>query len=120
MAAPRSGHYQDRRPGGHQRHQRRGRPAVFPLALARGVGDVAEQQRGGYRSDPARHRAERARDVGDLGVDVGTNATPDGGLAGDVDPKVADVAGALSPVPGGVGPVTTALLLRHVTSAAGR
>ena len=34
MAAPRSGHYQDRRPGGHQRHQRRGRPAVFPLALA--------------------------------------------------------------------------------------
>ena len=37
--------------------------------------------------------------------------------AGDVDPKVADVAGALSPVPGGVGPVTTALLLRHVTDA---
>ena len=53
-------------------------------------------------------------------VDVGTNATPDGGLTGDVDPKVADVAGALSPVPGGVGPVTTALLLRHVTDAAGR
>jgi methylenetetrahydrofolate dehydrogenase (NADP+)/methenyltetrahydrofolate cyclohydrolase len=51
-------------------------------------------------------------------IDVGTNATPDGGLAGDVDPKVADVAGALSPVPGGVGPVTTALLLRHVTDAA--
>ena len=44
--------------------------------------------------------------------------TPDGGLAGDVDPKVAEVAGALSPVPGGVGPVTTALLLRHVTDAA--
>jgi methylenetetrahydrofolate dehydrogenase (NADP+) / methenyltetrahydrofolate cyclohydrolase len=51
-------------------------------------------------------------------IDVGTNATPDGGLAGDVDPKVADVAAALSPVPGGVGPVTTALLLRHVTDAA--
>ena len=52
-------------------------------------------------------------------IDVGTNATPDGGLAGDVDPKVADVA-ALSPVPGGVGPVTTAVLLRHVTDAASR
>jgi methylenetetrahydrofolate dehydrogenase (NADP+) / methenyltetrahydrofolate cyclohydrolase len=52
-------------------------------------------------------------------VDVGTNATPDGGLAGDVDPSVAEVAGALSPVPGGVGPVTTALLLRHVVDAAG-
>ena len=50
-------------------------------------------------------------------VDVGTNATLDGGLVGDVDPAVADVAGALSPVPGGVGPVTTALLLRHVTDA---
>jgi len=51
-------------------------------------------------------------------IDVGTNATPDGGLVGDVDAKVADIAGALSPVPGGVGPVTTALLLRHVTEAA--
>jgi methylenetetrahydrofolate dehydrogenase (NADP+)/methenyltetrahydrofolate cyclohydrolase len=51
-------------------------------------------------------------------VDVGTNATADGGLAGDVDPAVAEVAGALSPVPGGVGPVTTAVLLRHVVSAA--
>lgn len=46
-------------------------------------------------------------------VDVGTNPTGDGGLAGDVDPAVAETAGALSPVPGGVGPVTTALLLHH-------
>ena len=51
-------------------------------------------------------------------IDVGTNATPDGGLAGDVDPRVAEIAGAFSPVPGGVGPVTTALLLRHVTEVA--
>jgi methylenetetrahydrofolate dehydrogenase (NADP+) / methenyltetrahydrofolate cyclohydrolase len=29
-------------------------------------------------------------------IDVGTNATPGGGLAGDVDPRVAQVAGALS------------------------
>ena len=56
---------------------------------------------------------------GAIVIDVGTNATPDGGLAGDVDPTVADVA-ALSPVPGGVGPVTTAVLLRHVTDAASR
>jgi methylenetetrahydrofolate dehydrogenase (NADP+) / methenyltetrahydrofolate cyclohydrolase len=56
--------------------------------------------------------------VGATVIDVGTNATPDGGLAGDVDPKVAQVAGALSPVPGGVGPVTTAVLIRHVTDAA--
>jgi methylenetetrahydrofolate dehydrogenase (NADP+) / methenyltetrahydrofolate cyclohydrolase len=50
-------------------------------------------------------------------IDVGTNATAQG-LVGDVDPEVGQVAGALSPVPGGVGPVTTALLLRHVTQAA--
>jgi methylenetetrahydrofolate dehydrogenase (NADP+)/methenyltetrahydrofolate cyclohydrolase len=51
-------------------------------------------------------------------IDVGTNATPDRGLAGDVDPAVAGVAAALTPVPGGVGPVTTALLLSHVVQAA--
>jgi methylenetetrahydrofolate dehydrogenase (NADP+)/methenyltetrahydrofolate cyclohydrolase len=51
-------------------------------------------------------------------IDVGTNATQDGCLTGDVDPAVGDVAAALTPVPGGVGPVTTALLLRHVVQAA--
>jgi methylenetetrahydrofolate dehydrogenase (NADP+)/methenyltetrahydrofolate cyclohydrolase len=52
-------------------------------------------------------------------VDVGTNPTEDGGLVGDVDAaSVAPVAGALTPVPGGVGPVTTALLLRHTVGAA--
>jgi methylenetetrahydrofolate dehydrogenase (NADP+)/methenyltetrahydrofolate cyclohydrolase len=51
-------------------------------------------------------------------VDVGTNPTADGGLAGDADPGVADVAAALSPVPSGVGPVTTAVLLEHVLTAA--
>jgi methylenetetrahydrofolate dehydrogenase (NADP+)/methenyltetrahydrofolate cyclohydrolase len=51
-------------------------------------------------------------------IDVGTNATQDGGLTGDVDPAVGDIAAALTPVPGGVGPVTTALLLRHVVQAA--
>ncbi|SEK84863.1 bifunctional 5,10-methylenetetrahydrofolate dehydrogenase/5,10-methenyltetrahydrofolate cyclohydrolase [Nonomuraea pusilla] len=54
-------------------------------------------------------------------IDVGTNPTPDGGLTGDVDAgAVRDVAGGLSPVPGGVGPVTTALLLRHTLEAARR
>ncbi|PRX98904.1 bifunctional 5,10-methylenetetrahydrofolate dehydrogenase/5,10-methenyltetrahydrofolate cyclohydrolase [Allonocardiopsis opalescens] len=53
-------------------------------------------------------------------VDVGTNPTPDGGLVGDVAPEAAERAGALTPVPGGVGPVTTALLLRHTVIAAER
>ncbi|HEV2639052.1 MAG TPA: bifunctional 5,10-methylenetetrahydrofolate dehydrogenase/5,10-methenyltetrahydrofolate cyclohydrolase [Actinocrinis sp.] len=52
-------------------------------------------------------------------VDVGTNPTADGSLVGDVDAaSVTGHAGALSPVPGGVGPVTTALLLEHTVLAA--
>jgi methylenetetrahydrofolate dehydrogenase (NADP+) / methenyltetrahydrofolate cyclohydrolase len=52
-------------------------------------------------------------------IDVGTNPTADGGLVGDVDPAaVADRAAVLTPVPGGVGPVTTALLLRNTIVAA--
>jgi methylenetetrahydrofolate dehydrogenase (NADP+) / methenyltetrahydrofolate cyclohydrolase len=56
--------------------------------------------------------------AGAVVIDVGTNPTSDGGLIGDVDASVASTAGALTPVPGGVGPVTTALLLRHVVTAA--
>jgi len=41
-------------------------------------------------------------------------------LVGDVDPGVADVAGHLSPVPGGVGPMTRAMLLKNVVDAAER
>jgi methylenetetrahydrofolate dehydrogenase (NADP+)/methenyltetrahydrofolate cyclohydrolase len=52
-------------------------------------------------------------------IDVGTNPAPGGGLTGDVDSEqVAPRAGALTPVPGGVGPVTTALLLHHTAQAA--
>lgn len=52
-------------------------------------------------------------------VDVGTNPTPDGTLVGDVDAaSVHGKASALSPVPGGVGPLTTALLLHHTVTAA--
>ncbi|MBF6209832.1 bifunctional 5,10-methylenetetrahydrofolate dehydrogenase/5,10-methenyltetrahydrofolate cyclohydrolase [Nocardia puris] len=54
-------------------------------------------------------------------IDVGTNESPDGGIVGDVDAdSVAGKAEGLSPVPGGVGPVTTALLMRHVVDAAQR
>ena len=54
-------------------------------------------------------------------IDVGTNATADGGLVGDVDAaSVSGRAAALTPVPGGVGPVTTALLLQHTLTSATR
>ncbi|MBT2523184.1 bifunctional 5,10-methylenetetrahydrofolate dehydrogenase/5,10-methenyltetrahydrofolate cyclohydrolase [Arthrobacter sp. ISL-28] len=52
-------------------------------------------------------------------IDVGTNVLPDGSLTGDADEtSVNAVAAALSPVPGGVGSVTTSLLLLHTTIAA--
>src|SRR5689334_11596262 len=52
-------------------------------------------------------------------VDTGQTRT-DAGLAGDVDPAVAGVAGWLTPVPGGVGPMTRAMLLANVVEAAER
>ena len=50
-------------------------------------------------------------------IDAGQHRTPDG-LRGDVDPGVAEVAGALTPVPGGVGPMTVAMLLANTVEAA--
>ena len=50
-------------------------------------------------------------------LDVGLTRT-DEGIRGDVDPTVADVAGHLTPMPGGTGPMTIALLLRSAVKAA--
>lgn len=53
-------------------------------------------------------------------IDVGINRTPDG-LVGDVDfAGAASVAGAVTPVPGGVGPMTIACLLRNTLVSAAR
>ena len=50
-------------------------------------------------------------------LDVGITRT-EAGLVGDVDPDVAEVAGWLAPMPGGVGPMTRAMLLANVVEAA--
>jgi methylenetetrahydrofolate dehydrogenase (NADP+)/methenyltetrahydrofolate cyclohydrolase len=52
-------------------------------------------------------------------LDVGVSRT-ESGIAGDVSPEVAEVAGWLAPMPGGVGPMTRALLLTNVVEAAER
>ncbi|MHA6792810.1 bifunctional methylenetetrahydrofolate dehydrogenase/methenyltetrahydrofolate cyclohydrolase [Pseudonocardia bannensis] len=52
-------------------------------------------------------------------LDVGVSRT-DLGLVGDVAPEVAEVAGRLAPMPGGVGPMTRAMLLTNVVEAAER
>jgi methylenetetrahydrofolate dehydrogenase (NADP+)/methenyltetrahydrofolate cyclohydrolase len=52
-------------------------------------------------------------------VDVGINRLPDGKLCGDVDfDAVKEVAGAITPVPGGVGPMTITMLLHNTLQAA--
>ncbi len=50
-------------------------------------------------------------------LDVGLTRT-DQGIRGDVDPAVAEVAGHLTPMPGGTGPMTIAMLLRSAVKAA--
>jgi methylenetetrahydrofolate dehydrogenase (NADP+) / methenyltetrahydrofolate cyclohydrolase len=55
---------------------------------------------------------------GALVVDVGINVVPTG-IVGDVDfESASEVAGAITPVPGGVGPLTNAILLEHLVRAA--
>lgn len=58
---------------------------------------------------------------GQIIIDVGINETADGKLCGDVDfTAVEPVVSAITPVPGGVGAVTTAVLCKHLITAAER
>ena len=74
---------------------------------------------------PALIKAEMVRE-GAAVIDVGINRVPDPSakkgyrLCGDVDPAVAEKAAFFSPVPGGVGPMTIAMLLQNVVEAAER
>ncbi|MDQ3069762.1 MAG: bifunctional 5,10-methylenetetrahydrofolate dehydrogenase/5,10-methenyltetrahydrofolate cyclohydrolase, partial [Acidobacteriota bacterium] len=64
---------------------------------------------------------DRARMVEWFGADAPRIASFDqkgSAVVGDVHPRVADVAGAMTPVPGGVGPLTIAMLLKNTLSAA--
>jgi len=76
-------------------------------------------------SDPSKGKPKHEwfKDV----IDVGTNAIPDATkksgrrLVGDVDfDNVKEVAGAITPVPGGVGPMTIAMLMQNTLNAAKR
>jgi len=88
-----------------------------------GTRDLAEQVR---RADivvaaagvPGLITAEMVR-PGAAVLDVGVSRR-DGKIAGDVAPEVAEVAGHLAPNPGGVGPMTRAMLLSNVVAAAER
>lgn len=51
-------------------------------------------------------------------IDVGINRTPDGKLVGDVAAGASEVASAITPVPGGVGPMTITMLMKNTLEAA--
>ena len=57
--------------------------------------------------------------AGSTVLDVGISRT-DPGLVGDVDPSVMNVAAFVAPMPGGVGPMTRAMLLTNVVDACER
>lgn len=58
---------------------------------------------------------------GQIVIDVGMNVDNEGKLCGDVDyEKVSEIVDAITPVPGGVGSITTAILLKHVVNNAER
>ena len=58
---------------------------------------------------------------GQIVIDVGMNVDDEGKLCGDVDyDSVSEIAEAVTPVPGGVGSITTAILLKHVVNNAER
>ena len=66
---------------------------------------------------PGLLKAEMVRD-GVIVIDVGINRLPDGRLVGDVDfENVVNKAAAITPVPGGIGPLTIAFLLKNVVRA---
>lgn len=51
-------------------------------------------------------------------IDVGINRLPDGKLVGDVDfDRVSKIASAITPVPGGIGPLTVAFMLKNIVAA---
>ena len=109
-----------------------GRPAAYLLLAENATVSIA------HRRTKALEKLTQAADIVVVGIgragfltgsmikpgatviDAGINMTPNG-LAGDVElESVAAVAGALSPVPGGLGAVTAALLLRNVLTATER
>ena len=106
-----------------------GKPAALLLLRANATVTICHSR----TADLARHVGEAdvlvaavgkagvvgADDVkpGSVVVDVGMNRTEEG-LRGDVDPGAAERAGLITPVPGGVGPMTIAMLLRNTIKAA--
>ena len=99
-----------------------GKNATVTLCHTRTAGLAAECRRAEVLIAAAGRANMIGRDhlaPGQLVLDVGTNVDENGNLVGDVDFAAADeIVGAVTPVPGGVGAVTTSVLAAHVLQAA--
>ena len=99
-----------------------GKNATVTLCHTRTADLPAECRRGEVRIAAAGRANMIGRDhlaPGQLVLDVGINVDENGNLVGDVDFAAADeIVGAVTPVPGGVGAVTTSVLAAHVLQAA--
>lgn len=108
------------------------RPAAHPAVRERHRDALSHRYPGPRQAPPAgrRHRGRpcgvghliKAQDVkpGAAVLDVGVSRDGEGKIQGDVEPAVAEVAGWISPNPGGVGPMTRAMLLNNIVVAAER
>jgi methylenetetrahydrofolate dehydrogenase (NADP+)/methenyltetrahydrofolate cyclohydrolase len=90
-----------------------GRPGFVTPAMVKPGAVVVD-----VGTTPIRDRDLAVRIFGEGSPRVATLAAKGSIVVGDVHPSVADVAGALSPVPGGVGPLTIAMLLKNTLAAA--
>jgi methylenetetrahydrofolate dehydrogenase (NADP+)/methenyltetrahydrofolate cyclohydrolase len=106
-------------PGGAPARAQRDRDPG-PLAHARIARPVPPSRRaGGGRGPPRASCAAAGSSPAPASSTWGSTAGEDGKLCGDVDfDEVSAVAGLLSPVPGGVGPMTIAMLIRNTARAA--
>ncbi len=99
-----------------------GKNATVTLCHTRTAGLAAECRRAEVLIAAAGRANMIGRDhlaPGQLVLDVGINVDENGNLVGDVDFAAADeIVGAVTPVPGGVGAVTTSVLAAHVLQAA--
>ena len=90
------------------------------MASARAIPAIWSSKGQHPQGNPHHARLLRDSHPGATVIDVGINRA-DGGVVGDVDSgAVSEIAGAITPVPGGVGPLTIASLLEDTVAAAER
>ncbi|MGD9125567.1 MAG: bifunctional 5,10-methylenetetrahydrofolate dehydrogenase/5,10-methenyltetrahydrofolate cyclohydrolase [Desulfarculaceae bacterium] len=97
------------------------RDATITVCHTKTVDLAAECQRGEIVVAAAGFAGLVKKDMispGTVVIDAGINPTPDGkSICGDVEPDVEEVAAAMTPVPGGVGSLTTTIILQNLLKA---